>query len=293
VSSNKLEIIPSLALRREVTLQLVECFSKDLKYFDLSFNQISMINNTMFIDKSQLKFIGMEKCLTPKIENFLFYFNDFLEEIKMNGNNLLKFPMFCSNYSLSRVCSLQRVDFRDNKLKIISKKDLLSLKNLKFINFEGNLIETIEPESFDSLQNLETLSLASNRLSNFSVRLFDNLLNIKDLNLSSNIIEILSENLFHNLNKLVTIDLSSNRIYSIRNNSFDSLFNLKNLHLNNNSNHLVFESALSFNKLDSLVNIYITKDILTNIEANKCFFKQFSLMKDTHHLSCLKFMSRM
>ena len=201
----------------------------------------------------------------------------------MRNNLLENLPIFCSNFSLSRVCQLESLDFGGNKVSVVLKKTFLILNHLKYLNLAQNQIETIEEFSFDPLLNLETLSLASNKLS--SNRLFGNLVSIKVLNLSSNLIEILREKLFFNLNKLITIDLSSNRIYSIRAYSFSYLFKLKHLYLNNNSNELTFESNTSFYKLESLTNIYVTKEILNNMkENNKCFFRHFAKSKNLNSL---------
>ena len=104
--------------------------------------------------------------------------------------------------------------------------------------------------------------------------IFKYLFNLKELNLSSNSIEYLNPNLFYNLNKLTTIDLSSNPIRFIHNYAFNKLSSLKNLHLKNNSHLLTFESYKSFNELNSINNIYISKAILDANEFNKCFFKQ-------------------
>ena len=60
------------------------------------------------------------------------------------------------------------------------------------------------------------------------------------------------------------------------------MLKLKHLHLNNNSKRLEFESVLSFNRLDSLANIYVNKDIL--IEKNKCVLKRFAESKNTKSL---------
>ena len=172
-----------------------------------------------------------------------------------------------------------------NGLVKINIKDLLYLKNLKYLSVANNLIESIQKNSLDSLINLETLSFASNNLANINrLNLFDNLLNLKELNLSLNMIEILDENLFYNLNKLVTIDLSFNKIFLVKNYALNSLFNLKNLNLYANSARLVFESALSFSKLESLANIYVSKSILETCEENKCFFKTFAQLKNTKSL---------
>ena len=60
------------------------------------------------------------------------------------------------------------------------------------------------------------------------------------------------------------------------------MLKLKHLHLNNNSKGLEFESVSSFNRLDSLVNIYVNKDILS--EKNKCFLRRFAESKNTKSL---------
>jgi Leucine-rich repeat (LRR) protein len=285
-SYNNIKSIPYLKISDSLLTDPIQYyFSLSIRYLDFSFNSISMINNSLFKDKPMLSYIGLEKSFTPKLKYFLYYFNDNLKSIRLIDNYLVTFPVFCSNYSLSRICLLEKLDIRSNQFGKILLKNLVNLKKLKYLNLANNSISTIDKGSFDSLSNLEYLSLASNKISNLDhIDLFKNLLNLKDLNLSLNSIEILNENLFSNLNKLVTIDLSFNRIILIKNYSFNSLGNLKNLYLNDNSDYLSFESELSFNKLKSLVNIFITKSILINIKANKCFFKTLAKLKNTKSL---------
>ena len=227
VSYNQLSSIPYIKISSSLNDQIQYYFSQSIRFIDFSFNKISMINNSLFRDKSHLSYIGLEKCFTSKLKDFLFYFNDNLKSIRLSENYLNNFPVFCSSYSLTRICLFESLDLKSNRFVNIFLKDLLYLNNLKNLNLENNTIASIQRGSFDSLTNLESFSLALNRISNLdNVDLFRNLLNLKELNLSSNFIEILNENLFKNLNKLVTLDLSSNRIFLVKNYSFNYLTNL-------------------------------------------------------------------
>jgi hypothetical protein len=253
--------------------------SYQLKYLDLSFNNISKINSSMFMDRENLKYLNLDNSFHEEISSNLYVFNDKLERISISNNYLKKFPIFCSNYSRSRVCNLVQLSIENNKLNELGKKDLVYLNSLKYLNLNRNLLSRIENNTFDQLIKLETLIISCNNLS--SANTFDSnpfifkyLLNIKELNLSSNSIEYLNPNLFSNLNKLTTIDLSSNLIYFVYNSSFNKLYNLKNLFLQNNSDSLLFESYLCFSELKSIKNIYISKAILDVSDSNKCFFKQ-------------------
>ena len=253
--------------------------SYQLTFLDLSFNNIFKINSSMFMDRENLRYINLENSFREEISSNLYVFNDHLESITISNNYLNKFPIFCSNYSRSRVCNLLELNIENNKLKELGKIHLINLKSLKYLNLNRNLLSRIENNTFDHLINLETLIISCNNLS--SANTFDSnpfifkyLLNIKELNLSSNSIEYLNPNLFSNLNKLTTIDLSSNLIYFVYNSSFNKLYNLKNLFLQNNSDSLLFESYLCFSELKSIKNIYISKAILDVSDSNKCFFKQ-------------------
>ena len=174
--------------------------------------------------------------------------------------------------------SIGRAEYREQQAgRNIQKRFNLS-KSLKYLNLNLNSISKIEKNTFDQLIKLEKLFISCNSLTSSMLDsnpfLFKYLFNLRELNLSSNSIEYLSPNLFYNLNKLTTIDLSSNSIRFIHNYAFNKLSSLKNLHLKNNSHLLTFESYKSFNELNSINNIYISKAILDANEFNKCFFKQ-------------------
>ena len=253
--------------------------SYNLRRLDLSFNNISKMNSSTFVDRQYLTYINLESSFSEEMSSDLFAFNDNLEKAIISGNFLRKFPVFCSDYSKSRVCELEELSMANNRLKELRKNDLIFLKSLKYLNLDRNLIAKIEKNTFDNLINLKKLILSRNNLS--STNTFDSnpfvfkyLYNLKELNLSSNSIEYLQPYLFYELNKLTTIDLSSNSIRFIQNNSFCKLYNLKNLYLNNNMDNLTFESYESFNELSSIKNIYISKAILDRNKFNKCFFKQ-------------------
>ncbi len=99
VSNNNIKSIPYFKMNDAlVTGPIQYYFSQSIRYLDFSFNSISMINNSLFKDKPKLSYIGLEKSFTSNLEYFLFYFNDNLKSIRLIGNYLQTFPVFCSNY---------------------------------------------------------------------------------------------------------------------------------------------------------------------------------------------------
>lgn len=138
---------------------------------------------------------------------------DNLEELYLNGNNIVTFvPNF---------------------------------PHLKILHLEHNNITTLTKDIFMPLGELEELHLHYNDLEQISVGVFQNLTNLKLLNLSYNGIKALNNGELSNLKKLEILDLSYNEIVKVENESvFFSLRNLNNLYLDNN--HL---KKLDFKKL--------------------------------------------
>ena len=135
--------------------------SYNLEYLDLSFNEISKINSSMFMDRKYLKYINLDNSFSEEISSNLYVFNDNLERIIISNNYLSKFPIFCSDYSRSRVCNLEELNIENNNLLELKKKDLIYLKSLKYLNLNKNLISKIENNSFDQLINLEKFIISS------------------------------------------------------------------------------------------------------------------------------------
>ena len=82
----------------------------EIKIFMLFYNRISGMGRSMFRNKFYLKTLNLKNCLTEKFGWNIYYFSDYLENIEISGNYLKVFPIFCSDYSRSRVCKLEELN---------------------------------------------------------------------------------------------------------------------------------------------------------------------------------------
>ena len=270
-----------------------------LKEINLSFNEISSFDDYLrkdnlikyFVELKYLKYVNFTQCFTQKLENLVYFFNKNLEVAVLSGNMLKYFSKFCVEDDYYYECELKVLYLNSNQIKKIKKIDLFYLENLEYLNLDNNLISSFESESFISLINLETLILSSNKIRNFnsSNKLFNGLINLKYLNLSSNRLTYLNSYLFDNLNKLEVIDLSNNLIYTIKEYTFNMLTSLKDLYINTNSTADMIIEMNSFNRLDSITNVYICKSILNN-SLTKFIFKD--MIKKKNRLTSTSILKR-
>ena len=186
-----------------------------------------------------------------------------LINIKLTGNSLIYFPLFCEYIYLTQneECKLKTIYFDSNKLESIKNTDLMHLENLEYLNLDNNQIIEIEESSFEKIINLEYLILSNNKLKFINKSIFGKLGSIKFINLSSNSIGIVESNIFSYLKKLEVIDLSRNKIYEMEENSFYKLNNLKFFYINENSPNMTINNG-SFYELNSIEFIYLSKSIL-------------------------------
>ena len=140
------------------------------------------MDDILFRNELNLKHLNQKNCLTGKDGWKIYYFND---NLKITGNCLKVFPIFCSDYSRSRVCKLEELNIEDNKLEKIIKRDLILLKSLKYLNLNQNLISKIENNTFDQQMKLEKLILSCNSLTSDMLDsnpfIFKHLFNLKEL----------------------------------------------------------------------------------------------------------------
>jgi Leucine-rich repeat (LRR) protein len=240
----------------------------ELEIFDLSFNRISVypLSKTpsdYFYALISLSYLQLTQSFSETFSKARLYFNQNLEYAFMSNNNIKVFPKFCEYNDKCQFesCKLKTLHLNKNNLEKIQILELFYLNNLEVLNLEDNKISEIESNAFNSLISLQALILSKNRLDYLQRDLFNVLDNLKYLYLSQNNISYIQALQFDNLLKLEVLDLSFNQLHAIYKDGFNRLSNLRDLFLNGNYFKMVNGS---FNGLDSIQTIYISKSIINS-----------------------------
>lgn len=170
LSSNKFNFIPMSIF-----------YLKNLVFFDISNNSISMIDENLFANL------------------------DSLRNLNLSGNKLKVIPS-----TIKYMNNLQELNFSKNEICIIPN-ELIFLKYLKKLNLGWNKIQFIQPNFFNNLVSLEELyfnnNLLTNNINNInSYPAFDSILNLKILDISNN--QYQDYIIFRNLPNLEILNIS-------------------------------------------------------------------------------------
>lgn len=191
---------------------------------DLSFNFLKKLNNNLFIDCLNLKFLNLSDSKIEVIRERAFAGPQNLLELHLENNLLDKITF--RNFS-----SLQLLNLRNNKL---SASNLSFLQNLsantlilsvnkigKLLNNTNSLVKSpkeinlskcavykIEPNAFFGLSRTEKLNLRHNYIENILPETFTHLKRLKELDLSGNKISVFSENAFSFGNRLNQLNIT-------------------------------------------------------------------------------------
>jgi Leucine-rich repeat (LRR) protein len=283
----------------------------NLKYLDLSFNNLSSISNDLseflrnleYLDLSsnsiyefslvlnKLRYLNLEKNLINATHDVLegYYL---IEVFKMAYNKLQKYPSFeMRQINSNNADSFLEFYLNHNQINEI-KYFSFTFGKLLLVNFDSNQISSIEKDAFLNCRSLESLSIAQNRLRNLTENNFHFLFSLTQLNLSFNEISLIENRTFKNLNKLKSLDLNYNRLISIENDLFFGLMNLNDLFLlsqsemtfyNQSFHHIAAISTIVLN--ESLINKYkclfmhtLQKDLQRNVSNRYIFYKSINLI---------------
>jgi Leucine-rich repeat (LRR) protein len=258
----------------------------NLRHLDLSFNNLSFINqdsfefnlNLEYLDLSsnslyefsivlnKLKYLNLDNNQINSTNEVLKdYFS--MEIFKMANNRLDKYPSFeMSQIKSENVETFLEFHFNQNQINEIKYFSFIFGK-LLLANFDSNQISSIETDAFLNCRSLQSLSIAQNRLRNLTENNFHFLFSLIHLNLSFNEINFIEHKTFSNLNKLKSLDLNYNKLISIENDLFSGLTNLNDLYLLSH-NQMTLNNR-SFHHLPNISSIVLNESLISNY---KCLF---------------------
>ncbi|KAF7269746.1 hypothetical protein GWI33_017264 [Rhynchophorus ferrugineus] len=224
-----------------------------LRFLDLSFNELTKVNNLHFATLSRLEKLVLKHNQLQHFQASIFENKTQLRVVDVSYNDLNEITVF-------NVPRLQYLNVGYNSLVTVI---LRNLPNLREVHLNDNNFAEISPDDFESLPNLFTINLSGNKL--FIIdRLFRNIPTVRYLDLSRNAISNLSGNTFNNLTDLRTLDLANNALTSLNGDPFLSLEYLEVLNLS--SNALESLSYFSLEPLQSLRTLDVSSNKLKFIE---------------------------
>jgi Leucine-rich repeat (LRR) protein len=269
----------------------------NLKYLDLSFNNLSCISQDSFEFNLNLEYLDLSSNSLYEFSvilyrlKYLFLDNNQLnstnevltdyysiEIFKMAHNRLQYYPSFeMSQINSQKVETFLEIHLNHNLINEIKYFSFIFGK-LLLANFDSNNISLIETDAFLNCRSLESLSIAQNRLKNLTENNFHFLFSLIHLNLSFNEINFIEQNAFINLNKLKSLDLNFNKMLSIENDLFVGLINLNDLYLL--SQNEMFLKNQSFQHLPNVSTLVLNESL---IAKNKCLFMH-NLQRDVQRI---------
>lgn len=148
---------------------------------DLSFNDISILANSVFDNMPHLKTIVVSDNGIRMVEPEVFNVLQDLREIDLHNNNIdyIHPSLFQNNPSLSML------DLSCNDLEHL-QLDFSYNTELKFLNLSVNMLKFEDITIFRPLISLQVLDLSNNQMENMSGEVFDGMMALKYLNVSGN-----------------------------------------------------------------------------------------------------------
>lgn len=224
----------------------------ELKYFDLSFNKLTRLDDNLFASCTRL------------------------ETLKLNRNRLADFGL----HAFDNLTNLVELDLSRNNLTNLTVS-FRSLTNLRILNLSKNNLRSLDDSVFQHLMNLRTLNLNENNLVRLDSNFVKGLKNLKLLQLSNNQLEHIAVNWLDSKN-LLNLYLEHNRIEKLNSTTFSGLINLEKLYLgkwrlmemlNIGSSHtIVLQSVRVFYASKLFINILflfiLDYNLISAIEKN-------------------------
>ena len=230
-----------------------------LKSLNISFNNITSLNNRPFMRLHDLEVlnIGSNKIVTLTVG--VFWGLDNLQELRLNDNKL----KYIHKDSFQGLVNLQILDLgKTNNIESLPDHVCVfqGLSNLKKLCLRYNQLHTLNVGIFQGLVNLTLLNLFDNKLKVLSLGLLAGLSNLNEIyfdynkiesvplglfsdqqnlsngiNLGSNSIKELPLGLFSGLHKMWWLVLEKNQLSTLHENMFDDLHSLRHLFLSGNN----------------------------------------------------------
>lgn len=225
-----------------------------LEYLDLSFNNITYLQENLFSNYTKLMELNLSYNLISDLSREVFKSHRKVRKFNLSHNHLRAMPFqvfspianmleldLSYNYLVTFLDhyfkfnkNIEVLLLNNNQLVKITSNALVDLINLEHLDLSYNYLQSISLGLFDSLNELQYLNLANNPLTSFASGTFRNLKNLKFLNLSGNKLTQLSFGLLHFSPQLKSFTLDNTSIEVIHNSELLGIPELTILNIRNN-----------------------------------------------------------
>ncbi|XP_041377231.1 leucine-rich repeat-containing protein 15-like [Gigantopelta aegis] len=191
-------------------------------------NKIQRINNTDFVNITNLKLLALNSNKIRTIGYKAFSHLENLQEIWLRDNKLANIP-----YGLPD--NLRKLYIDSNIIYEIENNLFGNDSKLDYLTVQGNRLTKIDSNAFRGLKFLKYLNLQGNRLKVIKERTFVDLKNLSTLTISSNPIEEIELGAFKNLKNLTFLHMSyiTSEKFNLKDNFLTAMPNLQKLDLMN------------------------------------------------------------
>ncbi|XP_076055797.1 remoulade isoform X2 [Oratosquilla oratoria] len=104
------------------------------------------------------------------------------KQLDLSNNAITRLPA----RAFQRLHDLEKLDLKDNKIRVIQPGAFANLTSLKKLDLSNNLLTVLNASHFHGLTSLTKLKLGKNRLERIQEGAFDNLPNLRVVDLSNN-----------------------------------------------------------------------------------------------------------
>lgn len=221
-----------------------------LNHLNLRGNKIRKIHHAAFMPLKDLRQIDLSFNNIEQISSMMFMYNDELGVIRINDNaKLSKLPLegFATKSDNFHVYLF---DASNCDLSELGEQTFANMPNLVTLNLAWNNIETLGQDVFASLTRLINLDLGNNVIGDLNDLLFLHTRNLKKLSLAGNPLNKLSSKVFLPTKNLTELDLSACNLRSIwaekslKSHSKNLFKNLKVLNVSHNALEQVLKTDL-------------------------------------------------
>lgn len=181
-----------------------------LQSIDLSFNQISEIEDRTFRGLFRLKYLSLDSNLLTKIKNKTFSGLRSLQRLDLSKNIIEELE----SGAFARFINLKVLQLNLNRISRLQSGIFRGFRSIQRIDLSVNGLNNVEEGVFDGLPTLQILELGFNQLITLADGFFDGMRNLRSLFMASNQIEEIEPGLA-NLTRLRLLDLSYNPLKHI------------------------------------------------------------------------------
>ena len=180
----------------------------DLKFIDLSYCELTMIDLNIFSDLPKLTRVNLSNNEISEIIQLL--------ELQFNKLTEIKSTFF------NKFTNLRRLDLSSNLIERLKTQCFFGCELLESVNLSSNPKSSIDLDKFSGMEKLKTVDLSRNNI-NELLRPSDDEIYIENLRLYNNVLQMISAKYFKNWPKLKNLSLKNNLIRTIEPKSLDSL----------------------------------------------------------------------